>query len=275
MSKAVVHLDTKQVTKISKLAIGYDPKSKQLPKQAMDKLSKVSDQLVGLGRGKPGTPDSIASHINQDLSEAMLSGVNMIHAVFKSGVQGAKSPPESVADVPVSWQPLSKDWIQHKRAVSKNLIWRNRGTLEKGFRGFAMAYNRRLLTEAYFDIKSDRKVYGKPFIYRLTFRLPAHQRFNVLNTVLAESFLNQEDYSSTQLVSTTAFASTKDRGDEGYTDTVIGYLEGDGSSNRHRPFISKVMQLKGRVFQNDLLNRVKAADAKVNKRRGLLFSLKT
>jgi hypothetical protein len=269
MSKAVLHLNLKEVTKISKLAMGLDPKSKQLPRQAMEKLSNVSNQVVGLGRGKPGTPDSIASYINQDLSKAMLSGVSAIHAVFKTGVQGAKSPPGTVADVPVSWQPLSKDWINHKRKASKNLLWKNRGTLEKGFRGFAMAYNRRLKSEAYFEIKSERKVYGKPFIYRLTFRLPAHPRFNVLNTVLAESFLNAEDFSDRPLTSTTAE-------DEGYTDTVIGFLEGKGSgSSRHRPFISKLMKLKGQVFQNDLMNRVRAADAKVNKRRGLTFGLKS
>lgn len=265
MSKARIHLDKQQVTKISRLAIGLDKSSKQLPRQAMDKLSRISDQLVGMGKGNPLTPDSIAGYVSQDLSKAVANGINMIHAVFKTGVQGALSPPGSVAGESVSWQPLSKDWIAHKKHKSKDLFWRNTGSLEKGFRVISSIYRRRLASEAYFGIKAERKVFGKPFWYRLTFRLPAHAEFNVFNTVIAESFLDGVDYSNTKL------ASTSGR----YADPVIGYLEGAGSSSRHRPFISKVMVKMGQDFRDSLMQRVREADAKVNKRRGLTFDLKS
>lgn len=269
MSKAVVHLDNKQVTKISKLAIGLDPKSKQLPRQAMDKISLLSDQMTGMGRGHSITKGSIADLTNKAIGAEFSSAVNTVQAVLTAGIHGAKSGIKDVGGIPVSWQPLSKDWIAHKRKSSKDKFWRNTGDLAIGFRGFSAPYLRRVATESFVEITARRKVYGKPFIYEIKFGLPAHQKFNVLNTVLAEAFLDAEDKSHLELK---GYGS---RDSHGYTNLVVGFLEGYGTSNRHRPFISKLMKARGNVVAESLMKYVRDADAKVNRRRGLSFSLKS
>lgn len=259
MSKAVIHLDKKQVTKISKLAIGVQKYSRTPNKILMRELSRMSDQLTGMGRGHSATPGSIADLTNQAISREFSSAVNTVQAVLTIGVLGARGPLDNVSGVPVNWQPLSKDWIAHKERASKDKFWRNTGDLAMGFRGFSSPYLRRVATESFVEIRSRKKVYGKPFIYEVKFGLPAHQKFNVLNTVLAEAFLDGEDKSHLEL------RGSGRKGDPGYTNRVIGFLEGYGPSNRHRPFISKFMKARGFMVRASLDRYVREADEKVNK----------
>lgn len=259
MSKAVVHLDNKQVTKISKLAIGVDKYSRAPNKLIMRELSRISDQMTGMGRGHSITKGSIADLTNKAIGAEFSSAVNTVQAVLTAGIHGAKSGIDDVGGVPVSWQPLSKDWIAHKRRSSKDKFWRNTGDLAIGFHGFSAPYLRRVATESFVEITARRKTYGKPFMYEIKFGLPAHQKFNVLNTVLAEAFLDAEDKSHIELK---GYGS---RDGHGYTNLVVGFLEGYGTSNRYRPFISKLMQARGYAVESSLMRYIWDADAKINR----------
>lgn len=273
MAKAKLHLDEKQVSKTITLSVKANPKSNQTAKQYQEKVRNFSNAIVGLGRGNAATPGSIAALLSQDLAQEAAAGVSVINAVLKSGIAGVASGGKVIDGQSVSWAPLSKNWIRRKRKSSKNLFWKNTGKLSLGFSTIASSYGALLLKESIAEVRSKSTVYGKPFTYRITLRLPLHQRYNVLNQVLAESFIDATNYSGRSLKSETPYASKS--GKEGYTDAVVGYLEGAGLTTRYRPFISKVMAERGKNFQDTILSRINALDVSVNRRRGLKFGLKT
>jgi hypothetical protein len=255
MAKAKFRPDTGAITKVVKVSLTNARSDKLAGKTYRDGVTKLMDELVGSSH-----KGAIAGSVREALVNSVSKGLDDVSAILKAGVPGASSDSPIVDGFPTGWQALSRDWIRRKRPQSKELFWRDKGNLSKGFSILSNLYGKGLAhTDVH--IRTDRAVVGKPYKFRLTYTLPVHKS-EVINRIIPLAFADITDYSYMDL-----------RGDTP-TTLKIGYLEGMGKgSSRHRPFIARLMASRGSAFHQHMQDILDAAAARTKRQPWLHIRL--
>jgi hypothetical protein len=252
MSKARVSVKGTEVVRIINLQVQNERSNKQTSKTYYDGVRKLSNQLVGLGRGHSfnGDPNTISAQLRADMVTQLNHGTSTILSLLKTGIKTSTEPGPLVDGRATAWGPLSKRWIRKKRKESKGLYWRNIGNLSNDFNKFSTAYSKRML-QSEIHITPHKTVVGKPFKYKIQLKLPRHKS-DVMNQIIALSFADASDYSNGEDLYDS---------NPGRLAFVLGLLETSPGSRSHRPFMSAVMANRGRRFQDNLQATIrKAAD---------------
>lgn len=235
----MTNIPSREISKILKLSI-ESPNSK-VNKQFMSDMQVLANRLVGYQSKEKG---GLAYKLNEAMMEEASQGIDRVNTLLKAGIPGASSTGDPIAEVPTNWKLLSPNWIKRKRPKSRDLYWKNTGRLGLGFGNIANNYKRLLRNhEPLVTLKTRKATYGKPFKYDIRLSMPLH-RSKVITRVIPEAFMNQR-YLDERLETTD------------YTETVISLLEGKGRTER--PFIAKVMAMKGASFKQRLDKNVKDA----------------
>jgi hypothetical protein len=242
----MTNIPSKDIAKALKLSITV---GKGITHDLVSKeLSNASNRLIGYkSRDKGG----LAYVLSDDMHKAAIEGIDLVNALLKAGIQGASSNPSPITGVPTNWKPLSKSWIKRKEARSRDLYWKNAGDvfgvkgkgrkpggLALGFNNIANNYRRAINAHGPLVTTRSRKlIVGKPYKYDIRISLPTH-RSPIIQRILAEAFV-KELYLNEKLTPV------------GDTDTLISYLEID-EGRTSRPFIAKIMAMKGSRFRDEL-----------------------
>lgn len=203
-----------------------------------EQLTNVTNRIIGYKSKEKG---GLAYVLSDAMAKEAVSGIDFINTLLKAGIPGASNNPDPITGISTNWRPLSPKWIERKRPRSKDLYWKNKGSLALGFGNIANNYKRAIAKHGPLVTTRSRKlIVGKPYRYDIRISLPTH-RSAVIQRVLAEAFVNQMYLDGTFEIAN-------------YTESVIAYLEGKGRTSR--PFIAKVMAGRGLLFKKDLGDKI-------------------
>jgi len=184
----------------------------------------------------------IAKEFKSGAVIGMVNTLNIVSSLLNAGIMDA-----AMDNQEYGWKRLSMSWLKQKRKVSRNLYWRNTGSLALGFRNFVTNYSRDLKSaKTTTRFRSLQVTYGKrSFKYSMTLNLPAHAD-DFITKITRDSFISGKPY-----VGLPEIVSKLD------TFRKIGELE--GTTKTHRPFIARMFAAEGQRWREEVEKAINRA----------------
>jgi hypothetical protein len=214
-------------------------KNKSLNNAYQAHIKKVSEKLITKGVLKINAAAKL--QYNQALDE--------VGRLLASGFSTSGGAPQVSR---VQWSPFSRKYFQRKlrdNPQTAGLFWKGSGDLSVAFNQFIRGHKGGITRSkpGVSIVSTGKKFRNTVFRFRIDFKYPSPSRGGLFfENIFLNSFFNAQAISGTGLPT-------------GSRDLdKISFIEGDGSSNRHRPFIAQLMANRGSKFKGKISSILKS-----------------